>query len=111
MNTTTKAPDFPGGRPGQNSGYPSNGASIGPAWQDLWDLLRASPDNALNGRELASQVAPRHNLEPSTLVALLSRAAKAGLLEREQRQVTVPVLDREAKRSQTFYRIKADGTA
>jgi hypothetical protein len=44
-------------------------------------------------------------------VSLLSRAAKAGILEREQRSVKVPLLDREGMRSQTFYRIKVDRDA
>jgi len=111
MNMTMKAPDFPGGRPGQDSGYPSKGTSIGPAWQDLWDRIRASHGKYVNGRDLAAEVAPLHDLQPSTLVSLLSRAAKAGILEREQRPVKVPLLDREGTRSQTFYRIKVDRDA
>lgn len=100
MNTITHAPDFPGGRPGQTSGYPSKGAKVGPAWDEIWRRLEAAQD-ALDGRELAAAVAPTHDLQPATLVALISRAAKAGILSREPREVTTG----RGPRTRTFYRI------
>lgn len=100
---TVPAPDFPGGRYKQDTGYPSQGKKLGPAWQEIWDRLRYAPD-ALDGRELADQVAPRHDLAPATLVALISRAAKAGVLTREPR----PVKSGRGQRTRTFYRINKD---
>jgi hypothetical protein len=100
---TVPAPDFAGGRYGQETGYPSKGRKLGPAWQEIWDRLRMASD-ALDGRVLADEVAPRHDLSPSTLVALLSRAAKSGLLTREPRFVTTG----RGQRARTFYRINKD---
>lgn len=94
--TTKTAPDI-------TPGYPSNGAKLGPAWASIWrDLSRAG--DALDGRELAAKIAPKHELTPSTLVALISRAAKAGLLTREPRAVTTG----RGQRTRTFYRIHPD---
>ena len=50
-------------------------------------------------------MAPKHDLAPATLVALLSRAAKAGILEKDHR----PVQSKRGTRSRTFYRIPTDG--
>lgn len=83
-------------------GYPYK-RRLYPAWQEVWDRLREA-DGSLDGRELSDQVAPAHGLEPATLVGVLSRAAAAGLLEREQR----PVRSTRGVRSRTFYRIKND---
>lgn len=91
--TTKTAPDI-------TPGYPSNGAKLGPAWASMWRKLRMS-DDALDGRELSERVAAQHDLAPATLVALISRAAKAGLLTREPR----PVVTGRGQRTRTFYRI------
>ena len=82
MNTT-EAPDL-------TPGYPSKGSKLGPAWNDLWtELSRASKrtDPFMEGRGLAAEVAHIHGLNQATLVALLSRAAKAGKLARENRML------------------------
>lgn len=91
--TTKTAPDI-------TPGYPSKGPMLGPAWSAIWRDLSRSED-ALDGRELAQKVAVKHGLATSTLVALISRAAKAGLLTREPRPVTTG----RGQRTRTFYRI------
>ena len=103
METTT-APDL-------TPGYPSNGAKLGPAWKDVWRTLGLINDFT-DGRALAGGIAPEHDLSPSTLVALLSRAAKAGLLDRESRSVGIQIrlpdgTTRASSRKRTHYRIKA----
>jgi len=90
--------------PDLSPGYPSNGAKLGPAWRATWDQLdKASrtQDPFLDGRDLAAEVAPDYGLAPATLVALLSRAAKAGLLNKEIR----PVESTRGHRNRTFYRV------
>lgn len=120
MTTQTKAPDFPGGREGQESGYPSKGRKLGPAWQQIWNTLSLDPALFMDGKMLAETVAPVHDLVPATLVALMSRAARAGLLDKETRDVKVQVIlamrnsDKVAKvingtRSRVFYRIADHG--
>lgn len=107
---TVPAPDFPGGRPGQDTGYPSKGKKLGPAWQQIWDRLRMSSD-AVDGKELADAVAPDYDLAPATLVGLLSRAALAGVLDKEHRSVQTTITRKgkttPATRTRTFYRIKS----
>jgi hypothetical protein len=97
MTTTRTVPDI-------TPGYPSRGAQLGPAWTKIWRALERSGDFE-DGHELAARVAKTTGLAPATLVALISRAAKAGLLEREPRQVTVKILKRTGRRTHTFYRI------
>jgi len=101
MTTTLKAPDI-------TPGYPSKGAKLGPAWAEAWRLLRRSHGEFLDGWELATKVTKDVDLQPVTVVAVIRRAANAGLLEREQRPVTVKILDREGTRKRMFYRISAD---
>ena len=99
MNTQIDAPDIP--NPAYpRGGYPTKGAKLGPAWRDIWKRL-AKEGDFLDGRELADTVAPRHDLAPATLVALLSRAAKAGVLDKDHR----PVVSTRGRRARTFYRI------
>jgi hypothetical protein len=106
-NASTKAPDIP--NPAYpRGGYPTGGAKLGPAWRDIWNRLsraQTREDKFLDGRELADTVAIKHDLAPATLVALLSRAAKAGVLDKELR----PVTSTRGLRNRTFYRIPADG--
>jgi hypothetical protein len=97
MTTTRTVPDI-------SPGYPSKGAQLGPAWTKIWRALERSGDFE-DGHELAAKVAKATGLAPATLVALISRAAKAGLLEREPRQVEVKILERSGLRVRTFYRI------
>lgn len=80
---TQAAPDL-------TPGYPSNGAKLGPAWAELWrrlELAALTSEPYLDGRVLAEAVAKDYGLADSTLIALLSRAAKAGILASKQRQV------------------------
>lgn len=98
--TNTTAPDL-------TPGYPSKGKKLGPAWRRLWaELDKASmgPDPFLDGRVLADEVAPDYGLSSNTLVALLSRAAKAGLLNKEAR----PVESARGNRNRTHYRVPAN---
>lgn len=85
--------------PELSEGYPRTGR-IGPAWQKMWDRLQASGD-FMDGRELAAEVSEEVELKASTLVALISRAASAGLLDREQRWV----VGTRGPRQRSFYRI------
>jgi DNA-binding MarR family transcriptional regulator len=92
--TTKSVPDI-------SPGYPSNGAKLGPAWAAVWRALDRKGEDYTDGRELAAKVADRYDLKPSTLVAVLSRAALAGLLDKEGRPVTTG----RGQRIRTFYRI------
>jgi hypothetical protein len=98
MTTTRTVPDI-------SPGYPSKGAQLGPAWTKIWRALERSGSEFQDGHELAARVAKTTGLAPATLVALISRAAKAGLLEREARQVKVKIVKRSGMRTRTFYRI------
>lgn len=79
-------------------GYPSKGEKVGPAWNEIYAALR-SPDYQ-DGRALADEIAPKHGLAPGTLVAILSRAAQKGLLDKEGRMVP----GRRGPRTRTHYR-------
>ncbi len=81
-------------------GYPSKGAKVGPAWNEAYNALRTANDFQ-DGRALANEIAPRHDLDPATLIAILSRAALAGLLDKEPR----PVASRRGNRNRTHYRV------
>lgn len=82
----SKAPDIPNPAYPQG-GYPTKGKRLGPAWEAIWrDLSRAAPE-FLDGKVLAEKVASKTELSPATLVALLGRAEKAGVLTKEGRPV------------------------
>ena len=98
-----RAPDIPNPT-WPNGGYPSKGKKLGPAWEAIWRRLSRTPGEFLDGRELATKVAERHDLSPNTLVAVLSRAAAAGLLDKEGRSVQTG----RGPRTRTFYRIHRD---
>lgn len=92
-------------------GYPSKGRKVGPAWNELWAELQRA-DDFQDGRVLAERIAPKHDLEPSTLVALLSRMAKGGILDRESRPVQIRLNvagggEHQSSRRRTHYRIAA----
>lgn len=100
MTTYTKAPDIP--NPAwPKGGYPSKGKRLGPAWDAIWRALERSPVTPLDGKELADKVAAKTELAPATLVALLSRAAAAGILTKEGREVQTG----RGPRTRMFYRI------
>jgi hypothetical protein len=90
-------------------GYPSKGKKLGPAWERVWAKLDAT--DYRDGQEIARAVAAETDLSPATLVALISRAAKQGLLLTRPRRVKVPMEGRETPviRVRTFYRISARG--
>ena len=105
MTTQTRAPDI-------SPNYPSKGRKLGPAWARIWSML----DNALvplDGKELADTVAAEQDLAPATLVALLSRAASAGLLTKEPKDVKIERSQadkpmRPTTRTRMFYSINPD---
>ncbi len=103
MTTTyTTAPDIP--NPAYpKGGYPTKGKRLGPAWTTLWRALERAEDG-LDGKELTDKVAKKSDLAPATLVNLLSRAARAGLLSKEFRTVETT----RGKRQRAFYRINRD---
>jgi hypothetical protein len=106
--THTKAPDIP--NPSYpNGGYPTKGRKIGPAWQAAWRAMEKAGD-FLDGKELSEKIAPKHDLSPQTLVAILSRAEVAGLLVKEPRPVEVSITRTSGTtvghRTRVFYRIK-----
>lgn len=106
MTNERTAPDI-------SPGYPSRGAVLGPAWELLWAELTAA-DDYLDGLKLALSVSERTEARPATLVALLSRAARAEVLDRETRPVRVSINRGEAPpgkvtRTRTFYRISELG--
>ncbi len=100
MTTQIKAPDFPA-KPNQTRGYPSGSRRLGPAWNEMWAAISTATD-AVEGNTLAAEVAPKYGLAPATLIGLLSRAASAGLLQSESRQV----VGSRGHRPRAFYRIK-----
>jgi hypothetical protein len=98
MTKTLTAPDI-------TPGYPSKGKKIGRGWRAAWKAMEEAPGEFLDGWELATAAAQGISLAPVTLVAVIRRAANAGLLEREERPVRVKILDREGTRKRMFYRI------
>lgn len=117
MTTHTKAPDIP--NPAYpKGGYPTKGKRLGPAWDMIWRRLQRSADGWVDGTVVSAQVAEKTDLASGTLVALLSRAAKAGVLERKTMEVAVPMRLGvsganpngkvvQSVRPRTFYRIPA----
>jgi hypothetical protein len=109
MTITMTAPDI-------TPGYPSKGSKIGPAWQEAWDAMVQLGERPVDGSALAKEVAPRHDLAPATLQAILSRAGKAGLLDVLHKMVETTVtrtVGEELKvvagrRQRSHYRISAD---
>jgi hypothetical protein len=89
--------------PDISTGYPSKGTRLSPAWDEFWALLEASGTDWVDGRDAAITIAPKHGLNPNTLVAMISRAAAAGLLERQG--FLVEVNESGRRRTRTHYRI------
>jgi hypothetical protein len=114
MTTTDQAPDFSDGKPGRRKPFPSSGKKLGPAWQEIWDTLRANPQG-MDRITLAETIAPKHDLAVSTLVTFVSLAAKAGILVKEPGKAVVSVtrtipstgkaITYEATRPKAVYRI------
>jgi len=103
---TNTAPDL-------TPGYPSKGTKLGPAWNEAWTELKRAQrrnDPYVDGRTLADNIAPKHDLSPATLVAVLQRAARNGLLVRESRRVAINLLgdeNRPSVRTRTHYKVAA----
>jgi hypothetical protein len=95
MAKTVTAPDL-------TPGYPSKGPRLGPAWADIWRALARVPDDFQDGYPIATRVAEKHGLSPSTLIGLIKRAATAGLLDREPKMVNT---GKRGNRARTHYRI------
>lgn len=94
MDTLT-APDL-------TPGYPSKGPRLGPAWAAVWTELGRTPGEWRDGHALWADIAPRYQLSPETLRALMFRMATGGLLERESRMIKTG----RGMRAHTHFRIK-----
>lgn len=80
--------------------YPHPDYPIGRAWIACWKAIEKSTE-PVDGNELAAKIAPKHDLVPATLIGVLSRAAKAGLLTR----VPQKVQGSRGPRTRTFYTV------
>jgi hypothetical protein len=98
MTTTTRPPKT---APEISPGYPYK-RRLFPAWQEAWSIMRSKPRTFVDGRELAERSAEASDVYATTMVGVLSRAANAGLLEREYRDVRG---ESGKLRKRTFYRI------
>ncbi len=98
FSADSEAPTFPSGLPGwKSSRYPLGGAKTGPAWRAMWRALGGLPDGEwVSGDALVSLGAIEASCTPETCRVLLTRAANAGVLERERRLV--------AQRYRNYYR-------
>lgn len=84
--------------------YPLAGEKIGPAWRDTWAVL--SSGKWFAGADVAQWVAARQPVDPRTVIGLMQKARKAGLLE-----VKILKTKRDGvKRSRAHYRIKSKET-
>lgn len=98
---TTHAPDI-------SPGYPSNGRHVGPAWRAIWQELEGvSAGDYVDGTELAERHAVEGSVMASTLMGVISRAARMGLLDRETRKV----MGTRGPRPRTAFRISEAGHA
>jgi hypothetical protein len=104
----TEAPDL-------TPNYPSKGPRLGPVWRDVWTQLRASPEEWKDAWDVAGALSAKYDLEPLSIVQLMSRMAKGGILEREKRPVQTTITrtqggkatTRPGMRSRSHYRINA----
>jgi hypothetical protein len=88
----TPAPNF-------NGSYPLAGDRIGPAWVTLWHFLSTGTPQC--GYALASLVTKENDLKISTVLGLLRRAVKVGILE--QKRISCPY--HEHRRQALGYRV------
>ena len=109
---TSEAPDL-------TPGYPSKGPRLGPVWKDVWAELQASPETWRDAWVLADRLAPAYDLEPLSVVQLMSRMATGGILERVRRPVQTTITrtqngkatTRDGLRLRSHYRINAEHAA
>ena len=102
----TTAPTFPlpprrEERPPPTRKYPDPATNLGKAWAAAWAELSAASPEWLDGVELAKRSAPVSGLAAVTMVTLFTRAATAGVLERDHR----PAPTTRGIRQRTFYRV------
>jgi len=91
----------------------AKGGKVSTAWQWMWDNL--SKTEYTEGRELAERAAARFELKQSTMLAQLSRMARARVLEVELRSLPIQVQrtvngkqsSYPSRQKHAFYRIKA----
>lgn len=81
----------------------NKGGRVARAWQDAWDRLGDWQD----GRKLAAELAPRHNLVQTSLLTHIIRMSGEGHLDVEYRKVSCEVtrtvtLKTGEKRTTTF---------
>lgn len=98
--THVAAPDIP--NPAYpNGGYPTRGKRLGPAWAAAWREIETASARGrwLDGKVLAERVAADKDLAEVTIVAVLGRAASAGLLAKTGREVVTT----RGKRTRMFY--------
>lgn len=82
------------------TGYPNPTRRLGRAWADMWTTLTTSGDFT-DGTVLVEKAAEKSGLQETTLISFLTRAATAGVLEREHRTVD----GTRGPRKRTFYRV------
>lgn len=84
----------------------NKGGKVALAWQDAWNELGVWR----NGRELAGQVAPPHDVKPVSLLTHIIRMVKEGHLEVAYQVVPQKVMrygkEFDSARRVAFYRIK-----
>lgn len=74
---------------------------VGKAWQAAWALMVAKGAEFTDANELAAESANTQGLSPATMMGVLSRQAKAGVLERDYNVVD----GTRGPRKRTQYRI------
>lgn len=102
MKTEIEVPLLPGTKPGRF--YPDRGR-LGAAWPAAYKLITDAGVNWVDGVELAKDLGAEHGLNPNTLIALFTRMATAGKLER----YAGDVMTTRGIRRRTHYRIPQKG--
>lgn len=81
--------------------YPDPATRLGRAWAHAWRQLQQNQDVWVDGNELADVSAESEGLAAATMIGVLTRAATAGLLERQH----ITVQGDRGPRKRTHYRI------
>jgi hypothetical protein len=93
-----EVPTLSRNRRGQH--YPARGTRLGDAWAESYLRFVAAGEDWTDGYTVANEVAGKHGLMPSTLIALYTRMATGGHLKREHREVKT----NRGMRMRTHYR-------